>query len=316
MIAYGPVPSRRLGRSVGINNIPAKICSYSCVYCQLGKTTELSDKRRTFYDPKRIFQETQARVEAARSKGESIDYLTFVPDGEPTLDANLKREIELVSQLEIPIAVLTNASLIWDTEVRDALSSSDLVSLKIDGVTEEIWRRVDRPHRSLELQKILDGIAAFSDEYEGNIITETMFLHHIDYNDEIRKIAEFLKSLKITKSYIAIPTRPPTLEWVEAAQEGVLNQAFHEFVEVLGIKRVELLIGYEGDAFSSTGNLVEDILSITAVHPMREDAVRKLLESTNSNWDAILSLIDQRKLIELRYKDNTYYMRSLPSRTS
>ena len=315
MIAYGPVPSRRLGRSVGINNIPAKICSYSCVYCQLGRTTELSTKRRAFYDPEKIFEETQARVEAAKSKDESIDYLTFVPDGEPTLDVNLKREIELVSQLDIPIAVLTNASLLWDTEVRDALSSSDLVSLKIDGVTEELWRSVDRPHKSLELQKILDGITAFSDEYEGNIITETMFLQHIDYNDEIRKIAEFLDNLKIAKSYIAIPTRPPTLEWAEPAEEGVLNQAFHEFAEVLGVNKVELLIGYEGEEFSSTGNLVEDILSITAVHPMREDAVRKLVESTNSSWDAILNLIDKRKLIEIRYREDTYYMRSLPSRT-
>ncbi len=316
MIAYGPVPSRRLGRSIGINNIPAKICSYSCVYCQLGKTIELTNKKRTFYDPNRIFEDTQARVEAAISKGESIDYLTFVPDGEPTLDTNLKREVELVGQLDIPIAVLTNASLIWDTEVKDALNSSNLVSLKIDGVTEEMWGRVDRPHKALKLQKILDGIIAFSDEYDGTIITETMFLHHIDYNEEIHRIAEFLDSLKITKSYIAIPTRPPTLDWVEPAAERVLNHAFNKFAEVLGANKVELLIGYEGDSFSSTGNLTDDILSITAVHPMREDAVRKLVSSANSNWDIILNLIDERRLIGIRYKGDTYYMRSLPSRTS
>jgi len=96
MIAFGPVPSRRLGRSLGINNIPPKNCTYSCVYCQLGRTKEMQVKRRAFYEPKEILRAVQEKVGKARESGESIDYLTFVADGEPTLDVNLGREIEFL----------------------------------------------------------------------------------------------------------------------------------------------------------------------------------------------------------------------------
>ncbi|RJS80313.1 radical SAM protein, partial [Candidatus Bathyarchaeota archaeon] len=131
MIAFGPVPSRRLGKSLGINNIPAKVCTYSCVYCQLGRTKEITLERRAFYDPDRIFRDVRRKVEEARTRGEEIDYLTFVPDGEPTLDLNLGVEIELLRRIEIPIAILTNASLLWRRDVEEDLLKADLVSVKV-----------------------------------------------------------------------------------------------------------------------------------------------------------------------------------------
>ena len=112
MIAYGPVPSRRLGRSLGINNIPPKICSYSCVYCQLGRTKKMQVDRTAFYEPQKLLKAVRYKVQKVRQRGESIDYLTFVSDGEPTLDINLGHAIELVKPLGIKIAVITNASLI------------------------------------------------------------------------------------------------------------------------------------------------------------------------------------------------------------
>ena len=112
MIAFGPVPSRRLGRSLGINNIPAKVCSYSCIYCQLGRTIKISVERRAFYNPEKVFENVRRKVEEAKIRGEKIDYLTFVPDGEPTLDLNLGVEMELLKGMGIPIAVLTNSSLL------------------------------------------------------------------------------------------------------------------------------------------------------------------------------------------------------------
>jgi len=157
MIAFGPVPSRRLGRSLGINNIPPKVCTYSCVYCQLGRTIKMQVERRAFYEPEDILRDVQDKVEKAREAGESVDYLTFVPDGEPTLDINLGREIELLRPLGIKIAVITNSSLIWREDVREALMKADWVSLKMDSVREEVWRRINRPHGSLQLTSILDG---------------------------------------------------------------------------------------------------------------------------------------------------------------
>jgi wyosine [tRNA(Phe)-imidazoG37] synthetase (radical SAM superfamily) len=140
MIAFGPVPSRRLGRSLGINNIPAKICTFACVYCQLGNTIKMQVKQDSFYPPEEILEDVEEKVAEARARGEKIDYLAFVPDGEPTLDLNLGKEIELLKSVGIPIAVITNSSLIFKENVREALLLADWVSLKVDAVTEEIWR--------------------------------------------------------------------------------------------------------------------------------------------------------------------------------
>ena len=153
MIAFGPVPSRRLGRSLGINNIPAKICTYSCAYCQVGRTVQMQVERRPYYSPQEIYDEVKEKVERSKSQGLAIDYLTFVPDGEPTLDINLGREIDMLRSLGIRIAVISNASLIWDERVREELSKADWVSVKVDAVEEQIWRHMDRPSPSAEASR-------------------------------------------------------------------------------------------------------------------------------------------------------------------
>ena len=314
-LAFGPVPSRRLGKSLGINNIPAKTCSYSCVYCQLGRTINMATERQAFYTSEDIFREVKRKVDEASSRNERVDYLTFVPDGEPTLDINLGKEISILKQIEIPIAVITNASLIWREDVKENLLEMDLVSLKVDAVSEDLWRRVNRPHKDLKLDAILEGIREFANEFEGTVISETMLIDGINYGDEFEKTADFLKNLKrLDKAYIAIPTRPPAEEWVKPAKEETLNTAFQIFSEKLGADRVEYLIGYEGNAFAFTGRVEEDLLSITAVHPMRKEAVKEFLQKANANWHVIEKLLEEDKLIELEYEGNRYYMRRLSSR--
>ena len=314
MIAFGPVPSRRLGKSLGVNNIPDKVCSYACVYCQIGRTLKMEIERRPFYEPELIFEEVRKKVEEARARGERIDYITFVPDGEPTLDVNLGREAELLKALGIPLAVLTNSSLIWREDVREELMKFDLVSLKLDTVSESLWRRIDRPHKSLSLERILNGMLEFRGEFEGELITETMLVGGIDYGDEFERLADFLAELKPDKAYIAVPTRPPAEPWVKPANEDTINRAFQVFADRLGPERVEYLIGYEGNAFAFTGNVEEDLLSITAVHPMREDAVREFLRKANADWDVVEKLLGEGRLIELEYRGRKFYMRALPSR--
>ena len=313
MLAFGPVPSRRLGRSLGVNNIPDKVCSYACVYCQIGRTLRMEVERRPFYEPELIFTEVSKKVEEAKRRGEEIDYITFVPDGEPTLDVNLGLEVELLKKLEIPLAILTNSSLIWRNDVREELSTFDFVSLKLDAVDEPLWRRIDRPHKSLSLERILDGMLAFRDDFKGKLVTETMLIN-VDYGDELERIADFLAELKPDNAYIAVPTRPPAENWVEPAKEETINLAYQLFSERLGEGRVEYLIGYEGNAFASTGNVVEDILSITAVHPMREEALRELLRKNNAEWSVVEKLLEEGKLIRMEYRGETFYMRALRSR--
>jgi wyosine [tRNA(Phe)-imidazoG37] synthetase (radical SAM superfamily) len=315
-LTFGPVPSRRLGKSLGINNIPAKTCSYSCVYCQLGKTINMKTERHAFYKPEDIFKEVKRKVDEASSRNERVDYLTFVPDGEPTLDINLRKEISLLKQIEIPIAVITNASLIWQNDVKEDLLKANLVSLKMDAVSEDLWRRINRPHKNLKLNGILEGVTEFANEFKGTIISETMLIDGINYGSEFEKTADFLKNLKrLDKAYIAIPTRPPTEKWVKPAKEETVNAAFQVFGEKLGLDRVEYLIGYEGNAFAFTGRVEEDLLSITAVHPMRKEAVKEFLKKAGADWRVIKELLEENKLIKLEYEGNKYYMRRLPSRT-
>jgi len=314
-LAFGPVPSRRLGRSLGINNIPAKICSYSCVYCQLGKNTNMTMKRQVFYKPEDISEEVKKKVNGAFLRNETIDYLTFVPDGEPTLDLDLGKTIALLKETKIPIAVLTNASLIWQNDVREDLLEANMVSLKVDAISEDLWKKVNRPTRSLKLDKVLEGITEFTEEFKGKVISETMLLDGVDYETESEKIATFLKNLKsLSKAYISVPTRPPTERWVKPAKEETLNAAFQVFSEKLNADRVEYLIGYEGNAFAFTGKMEEDLLSITAVHPMRKEAVEKFLKKANADWQIIHKLLQEGKLREVEYEGNTYYMRKLLSR--
>jgi len=314
MIAFGPVPSRRLGRSLGINNIPAKVCSYSCIYCQLGRTIKISVEREAFYNPEKVFKDVKRKVKEAEIRKEKVDFLTFVPDGEPTLDLNLGVEMELLREMKTPIAILTNASLLWRADVRGGLLKADLVSIKVDAVDEDLWRKINRPHKSLRIDEILNGIIEFSKEFKGEIITETMLIDRLDYEDELEKIAGFLSELRPHKAYIAIPTRPPAETWVKPADERVVNMAFQVFSEKLGEDKVEYLIGYEGNAFAFTGNIKEDLLSITAVHPMREEGVKELLRKANAGWEIIEKLLDEGKIIELEYEGHKYYMRKITSR--
>jgi len=310
-VVYGPVPSRRLGRSLGINNIPPKTCSYSCVYCQLGKTINMRVEREHFYEPEEIASSVKDKIRQVREKGEPIDYLAFVPDGEPALDANLGKEIELLKSFGIKIAVITNASLIWREDVRQDLQKADWVSLKVDAVSREIWHQIDRPQKLLSLDKIHNGMLKFSDIFKGELVTESMLIQNINDNrQELERTADFLAELNPDKSYLAIPTRPPAVKTVTAASEKTINLAYQIFTERLS--NVEYLIGYEGNSFAFTGNVEDDLLSITSVHPMREEGVTEFLEKANAGWDTIKDLIKDDKLIETEYEEKKFYMRKLP----
>jgi len=314
MIAFGPIPSRRLGRSLGINNIPPKICSYSCVYCQIGITNSMSISRKEFYSSKEIFKEVSEKIKQLHNDKEKIDYLTFVPDGEPTLDINLGEEIDLLKPLGIKIAVITNSSLLWDENVRKDLMNADWVSVKIDTNDEDIWHKIDRPNGKLEFPKILDGIQKFAAVYNGRLITETMLVSGInDDSNSLLKTAMFIKDINPEIAYILVPTRPPAEKFVEPPTEENINIAYQMFNGLLN--NVELLISNEGTDFSYSSDAEKELLSILAVHPMRSDAVKKFLNKAKSNWDLIEKLIHENILKEVGYSGKTFIVKNIKSKT-
>jgi wyosine [tRNA(Phe)-imidazoG37] synthetase (radical SAM superfamily) len=288
--------------------VPPKTCSYGCVYCQIGVSSQRETIPRSFFSPEKVFKAVSQRVQALRAAEERIDYLTFVPDGEPTLDRALGREIRLLRMLGLPIAVITNASLLWKEPVRAAVLLADWVSVKVDAADEATWRRINRPHPFLEMDRILDGIRTFASEFTGCLTTETMLVAGSnDQADRVAEVAAYISGLPVTTSYISVPTRPPALPVVRPPSAQSLNQAF----QILSrhVPEVEMLIGYEGDEFTSAGDVGGDLLSICAVHPMRQSAVEALLAQTGATWSTVEQLLQQGLLIETDFGGNRFYLR-------
>jgi wyosine [tRNA(Phe)-imidazoG37] synthetase (radical SAM superfamily) len=265
-------------------------------------------ERRAFYEPEQILRDIQDKTESAKEAGEPVDYLTFVPDGEPTLDIHLGREIELLKPLGIKIAVITNASLLWREDVREDLMKADWVSLKMDSTRKEVWRRIDRPYGTLQLPSILDGVREFARSFEGELVTETMLVEGINSDAAlVREVADFVARLRPSIAYLSIPTRPPAEEWVQPPGEDGVNRAYQ--ILSAQVDGAEYLIGYEGNAFAFTGDVEEDLLSITAVHPMREDAVSDFLARAGADWSIVRSLVAQGQVVETEYKGKKFYVR-------
>ncbi len=311
-LLFGPVPSRRLGKSLGVNNIPNKICSYGCVYCQLGRTSNFQVERRKYYSPEEIFSEARSKIE--KIDRNDIDYITFVPDGEPTLDINLGREAKLLKSLNIPLAIITNSSLVDDDGVREDLMNFDLVSLKVDAVSEENWKKINNPDPRLNLDSIKRGIVELSSKYKGRLITETMMINGINYDKEISQIAEFLKIIHPSESYISIPIRPTPEIWALPPDEGILNKAYQAFSEV--VNKVEFLTSSEVGEFYSTGDFEKDVLSITSVHPIRDDFMDRFLKRYGKDYDTIEMMIEEKKIVKVLFNDHYFFLRNFRERVS
>jgi len=309
-LVFGPVPSRRLGRSLGINHIPPKSCSYSCRYCQVGRTAHTEIEPRAFFRPEEIRLTVETRVEEIRRIGQTVDYLTFVPDGEPTLDKHLGEAIDLLRPLGVPIAVISNGSLLWREDVRKRLGKADWVSLKVDAVNEKLWRSINRPDDALRLPVILDGMLRFAEHYDGELVTETMLVADVnDHPEAVTAVAKFVARLKPNKAFLAIPIRPPSEKDVGAPSEKKIVQAYSLFTAEFA--KVECLTGYEDDAFADTGDAENDLLSITAVHPMREESVRQFLANAGLDESFVTSLIDQGKLKQVEFAGKRFFVRQV-----
>lgn len=308
MIAFGPVPSRRLGYSLGINHIPAKHCSYSCVYCQVGRTTQMEVERKEFFPVDQILGDVERKIIESSKTGIEIDYLTFVPDGEPTQDKNLGKIIEKLIPFGIPIAVISNASQINRQDVQEELLRADWVSLKVDSVDEPVWRKINRPHHGLSLTHILNGMLSFRKIYHGELVTESMLVSGLNDNKmEARQLSNFLLELRPFKSYLSIPTRPPAEQWVTTPSPDALEEVLRVFSERMPV--MDLLFEDEVGEFSSTGDLTEDILGITAVHPLREKALKEMIATAGGNWELIYDLLAAGEISCINYRDENYYLR-------
>ena len=267
-----------------------------------------------FYEPAHIRREVEKHLRQVRETGEQIDYLTFVPDGEPTLDSRLGEAIELLHPLGVPIVAISSASLTWKEEVRGILDTVDWVSLKVDALDEALWRSINRPHPALDHQTILNGMLTFAQSYKGTLATETMLVSGLNDSDLAAIVlTEFLVELARDQAYLSIPTQPPLERTIQAPDEDTPNRVFQ--IVSRQVTNLELLTGYEGNAFASIGDVAKDLLAITAVHPMRKEAVRELLAKAGTHWCLAEQLIADGQLKWTEYQGRVFYVRRMPAQS-
>jgi wyosine [tRNA(Phe)-imidazoG37] synthetase (radical SAM superfamily) len=271
---FGPVPSRRLGQSLGIDTIPLKTCNWNCVYCQLGRTVPLTNERREYYPRDEILAEVEQAL-AAHKPGE-IDWVTFVGSGEPTLHIGLGRLIRKVKKLTtLPVAVITNGALLYLPEVREELAAADAVLPTLDAGNAKLYRKINRPHPDITFERLVDGLIAFRKEYLGELWVEVMLVCGLNDTEEaLREIGTVLERVRPDEVHINLPTRPPVETWVEPPDEEGLMRA----LAILG--DVAHVVHPAEGSFDLSGseNVVDAIVGIITRHPMREDELRRALE--------------------------------------
>jgi wyosine [tRNA(Phe)-imidazoG37] synthetase (radical SAM superfamily) len=273
---FGPVPSRRLGQSLGIDTIPLKTCNWNCVYCQLGRSVPLTNERRDYVPVQDILFEVEKALRS-REKGR-IDWVTFVGSGEPTLHSRFGELIRCVKALTtLPVAVITNGSLLFKPEVREELSAADAVLPTLDAGTVELYRQINRPHPQITFERLVDGLIAFREKYRGKLWVEVMLVRGLnDTSQTLEDIAKVLLRVKPDAVHINLPTRPPAETWVQPADSEGLMRA----LSILG-NIAEVVYPAEGSfELSNDENIVDAVIAIISRHPMRQDE----LERTLARW--------------------------------
>ncbi|HNS13890.1 MAG TPA: radical SAM protein [Syntrophorhabdaceae bacterium] len=203
---FGPITSRRLGRSLGVDIIPGKYCCFDCIYCQIGKTTNHVIERKSFFDPYMIINEIMEKV----NKSDHIDYITFSGSGEPTLNSDLGLMIDEIKKTsDIPVSVITSGALLFQEDVRNDLLSADVVLPSLDAVSEDIFRYINRPHLVVEIESIISGLKLLRKDFRGRIWLEIMLVKDInDDEEELGKIKEVADSIHADKIQLNTVTRP------------------------------------------------------------------------------------------------------------
>jgi wyosine [tRNA(Phe)-imidazoG37] synthetase (radical SAM superfamily) len=260
------VPSRRLGQSLGIDPVPFKTCNWNCIYCQLGRTSPFTLERREYVSRTEILEQVQ-EVLGRHDPGE-IDWITFVGSGETCLHSELGWLINAVKQeTEIPVAVITNGSLLHLPEVRRELQAADAVLPSLDAASERLYRRINRPHHSLTIEMLIDGLKTFRAEYQGQLWVEVMLIKGLnDSLPELQALSTVLEDIRADEIHIILPTRPPAEAQVEPSDAESIQRALF----ILG-KRARLIDETTG-MFDLSGerNLLDALLSILTRHPMSE----------------------------------------------
>jgi wyosine [tRNA(Phe)-imidazoG37] synthetase (radical SAM superfamily) len=260
---YGPVPSRRLGWSLGIDLVPHKICTYDCVYCQIGKTTEKTLLRKEYVPAREILEEVRTFLEEDHPP---VDHLSLGGSGEPTLHSEIRAIIEGIQQITVlPLAVITNGSLLYEREVREDLLRADVVLPSLDAVSPEVFEKINRPAPGFSIERVVEGVIEFRKVYQGQIWLEILFCRGVnDTESELLRMREAIRQIRPDQIHLNTVVRPPSEKWVTPLTQEEMDKLRAFFGE-----RASIISGFDRHIESPPeAETTEKILSILMRRPL------------------------------------------------
>jgi wyosine [tRNA(Phe)-imidazoG37] synthetase (radical SAM superfamily) len=297
---FGPVPSRRLGRSLGVDIVPFKTCTFDCIYCQLGPTTNKTIERRSYVPVEDVLDEVKHRLASDLRP----DYITLSGSGEPTLNADVGSVIEGIKSItKIPVAVLTNGSFLWMEDVRKALLLADLVVPSLDAGTPETFEHINRPHETISFEQMVEGMIAFREEYSGNLWLEVFLVEGInDSDEEINHIVDLAKWIGPNRVQINTVTRPPA----EASARPLSRERLEEIAQRF-VPPAEVIADVSPDIPDRKMGCMEDIASMCRRRPCTLQDISKSLGLNPSEVSKYLQELQRQGSIETKELDGRTY---------
>ncbi len=302
---FGPVPSRRLGMSLGVDLVPKKVCSLNCVYCEVGKTTTLTTHRKEYISHDEV---TNELLNYFRNNPDP-DYITFSGYGEPTLNIRIGEIIHFIKQQKpgIPVAVLTNGTLFYDKKVREELMEADVVLPSLDAATEKVFRKINRPQKALKLDEYIQGLINFRNEFKGKIWLEVFILP--GYNDNDKELIKLKESiLKIRPDSVQLNTldRPGTKENLRGATRAELQR----IIDFWKLDNVEIISAAteRKDIQSYRKDAEAAILETIARRPCTLEDLTRFLGLHVNEINKYLDVLDEEDKVEVVHlKRGTFY---------
>lgn len=300
---YGPVPSRRLGRSLGIDLVPHKICTYDCIYCQIGKTTERTLLRREYVPVGEILEEVRAFLQEEHP---TVDHLSLGGSGEPTLHSKIRSIIEGIQAITVlPVAVITNGSLFYEREVREDLLRADVVLPSLDAVSAEVFERINRPVPGFSIGNVVEGLIQFRKIYQGQIWLEILFCRGVnDSEAELLKMKEVIKQIRPDMIHLNTVVRPPSEKWV-----APLTPDEMEKIRAFFGKRASIISEFDRHILPPPETEVtERILSILRRRPLSlSDLSQHMSLSQNELESYLKPLVEEGKVRTRPHQRSVYY---------
>jgi len=304
---YGPVPSRRLGLSLGVDIIPAKVCTLDCIYCQIGRTTEKTIERKNYTDIEAVLDELKKRV----AQGLKADFITISGSGEPTLNSRLGELIDGIKKItSFPVAVLTNGTLLYRPDVRADCAKADVVLPSLDAGDQRAFQRINRPHNDISIEKVISGLCAFRNEFAGQIWLEVFFVDGLNTDSkQIAKIKDAIKRIcpdKVQLNTAVRPTAEPNVKIVDAEKLQSIANQLGDKCEVIA----DFMLRHHVEHIERKA---EDVLSMLKRRPCTLEDICGSLDIRRNELLKYISYLKQQGVIHSEEKDGKIFFKANPT---